>query len=94
VELLWRAHRTGRAVQVIVSDDDSTFRAKTKHSYQALIGNGQLLKEDWPRHKRKDGGFSKVKGKDYGRLPLEVPSLTSHPLKEAKLTMFSVSFQD
>ena len=68
------------AVTAIVADDDSTFRAKIRHSYQAKIDSPDFpshAQDSWPRREikrgKRAGKFEKLK--DCGTSPLHVPEV-------------------
>ena len=70
VELLIELHKKGNAVRRLVGDDDSTFRANTRHSYRDQ--DEALQNFEWLRNEKGR------KLKDYGKLPLDVPEVTSY----------------
>lgn len=65
-------HAGGIAVvaEIVSDDDDSTMRAKVRHSYKARIAAGRMSKAEWPKTKKgKDV-------KDNRELPLNIPEPT------------------
>jgi len=65
----------------LITDDDSTTRANTRHSYRALAdrdhpGWTQKKNTDWPFKVDRRG--ARVYLPDHGKLPLWVPEITSY----------------
>ena len=62
-------------VGIIVSDDDTTMKARLKHSWKEMIEKGIMSKQDWPKT---DKGTYK---KDNGQLPLHIspPNFSADP---------------
>ena len=68
-------------IHQLITDDDSTTRANTKHSYRALAdrdypGWTQKKNTDWPFKLDRRGG--RVYLPDHGKLPLWVPEINSY----------------
>jgi hypothetical protein len=66
IELSEKVSEKGHPLRRIVGDDDSWFKANTRHGHQAKIDAGIWSTDDWPR----DSNRQKLPGK--GKLPLHV----------------------
>jgi hypothetical protein len=59
-------------IDKLVTDDDSSVRKKSTHSYRELIDAGRMTEAEWPRY----DGAGRAKKPDTGVLPIGMPALT------------------